>query len=96
MPNCFGILHVQALPSATNFSVFGADHAPNGMTCEEAIQYIKADVPARGAHGNKSAVDVVPQGEPGTIVTERLQFPADVLPSPVKFERPRILLARLT
>ena len=60
---------------------------------EKALQYIEADVPARGAHGDETTVDVVPQGEPSA-ACEWLQFPANVLSAPVEFEQLRRIGSR--
>jgi hypothetical protein len=73
-----GVLGVQSLPAAELHGL-GADDASNGLTGEKPIQHIEADVPARGAHGNESTVDVVPKREPRAVTSQRFQLPADVL-----------------
>src|SRR4029077_13109179 len=81
------VLGVQSLPAAELHGVW-ADDASNRVAREEPFQHIEADMPAGRAHGDVSTVDVVPESEPGT-AAERLQFPADVISTPVIFERLR-------
>src|SRR3954471_9928522 len=54
-----GVLGVQSLP-ATELHRVGADNAPNGIPGELPLEHIEADMPARSAHRDESAVDVVP------------------------------------
>ena len=47
------------------------------LTGEEAIKDIEADVPARGAPGNKAAIDAVPERQAGA-AAKGLEFPPDI------------------
>src|SRR4030095_15400276 len=78
------ILGMQTLPAA-EFHGVGADDASDGLAGESAIEHIETDVPARGAHGDEIAVDVVPEREPRAAARERFQLPSDVLSAPVEF-----------
>src|SRR5262245_41233842 len=82
------VLGVQSLPAAELEGV-GADDASNGLPGEMPLEHIEADVPARGAHRDVVAVDVVPEPEPSAASAERLQLPANVASTPAVFERPR-------
>ena len=52
--------------------------SPDGLTGQEPIQHIEADMPARGAPRDVAAIDVVPEREAGA-AAERLQLPAEVV-----------------
>src|SRR6202035_2805661 len=54
------VLGVQSLPAAELYGV-GADRAADGSSAEKAIQNIESNVPPGGTHGNKAAIDGVPQ-----------------------------------
>src|SRR6185437_14828461 len=54
------VLSAQSLPAAELHGL-GAGDAPNRLASQKPIQHIEADVPARGAPRDETAVDVVPQ-----------------------------------
>src|SRR5947209_19522897 len=57
----FYILGVQLLPAA-EFHGIGTDHAPDGSSAEQMIEYVESNVPAGCAHCDVAEVDVVPEG----------------------------------
>src|SRR5581483_4587040 len=72
------VLGVESLPAA-ELQRSCADDPSDGVTGEEPLQDVEADVPAGSAHGDESTVDAVPEGEPGPAAGPRFQFPAEVL-----------------
>src|SRR5262249_39936992 len=81
-----GVLRVEPLP-AVALHGRGAGDASNGLAGQVATEDSETEVPACRAHRDEASGDVVPEGEPGP-ASERLQLPADVLPTPVEFEEP--------
>ncbi len=80
-----GVLGVESLP-AFEFHGLGANDTSKRLAREKPIQHVQAEVPTGGAHRNVSTVDVVPEREPRTTASQRLQLPADVLSAPIEFE----------
>src|SRR3954468_19566123 len=70
------VLGGQSLPAAELHGITAGD-ASDRLTREQPIQHIEADVPARGAPRDETAIDVVPEGE-ARAVAERLELPAEV------------------
>src|SRR5208282_4269936 len=56
------VLGVQALPALEAHGL-RADHASDGLTREQPIHHVEADVPAGRAHRDEAAIDVVPERE---------------------------------
>src|SRR5450432_639973 len=81
------VLGVQSRPAELHG--FGADDASDGLTGEQPLQHVEADVQARSDHRDESTVDTVPEREPRAAASQRLQLPADVEFAPVIFERLR-------
>ena len=54
-----GILSDQSLPAELHG--LSADDASNRLTCEEPLQDVEGDMPARGAPRDEAAIDAVPQ-----------------------------------
>src|SRR5215475_10106839 len=75
---------MEALP-AFELHGIGPDDAADGLAVEGAIEHIQADVPARSAHRDESALDVVPEREPRAIA-DRLQLPAHIVAAPGELE----------
>src|SRR5262245_51072377 len=55
-----GVFGGQPLPAA-ELHDFGADHAAQRLACQEPVEHVEADVPARGAPRDVLAIDVVPE-----------------------------------
>src|SRR6185503_18877696 len=55
------------------------------VACQAAIEHVEADMPAGSPPGNEAAINIVPEGE-ASATTERLNFPAEILVTPVVFE----------
>src|ERR1700747_2732633 len=71
-----GVLGVQSLPAAELHGP-GTDDAPNGLTREEPFKDVEANVPARGAHRDETAIDVVRQRQ-ARAAAKRFELPPDI------------------
>src|SRR4051812_49616846 len=70
-----GVLAEQSLPAVDLHGV-GAHDASHGLTGEQPLQHVEADVPTRGAHRDVVTVDLGPEREAGAAASQRLQLPA--------------------
>ena len=71
------VFSVEPLPAAELHGI-GADDAADGLSGEQTIQHVEADVPAGSTHRDEATVDVVPEREPSAAASQRLQFPAEL------------------
>src|SRR5437899_5721783 len=79
------VLGVQSLPAVELQRVAGND-AANGISAEQPVQDIEADVPPGSTHGDVTAIDVGPQRQPCAAI-QCLEFPPHLKAAPVVFER---------
>ena len=85
-PNCFAYSAFNRC-QPSNFIASAPTMRPMRLTREEPIEHVEADVPARGAHRDEAAIDVVPERE-ARAAAERLQLPAQVVAAPAVLEQP--------
>ena len=88
-PNCFAYSALNRC-QPSNFMSSGPSHASDRFACEEPIEDVEADVPARGAPRDEAAIDVVPERK-ARAAAERFELPADVAASQSVLEQPRRL-----
>src|SRR5512146_744398 len=81
-----GVLGVQS-PPAVELQGLGADDTSQGLTGEQPIQHIEADVPSGSTHRDEAAIDAGPQREAGA-APKGFELPADSEASPGVLERP--------
>src|SRR5262249_54714862 len=71
-----GVLRGQSLP-ALELHGFGAGDASDRLTREQPPQDVEADVPARGAPRDETAIDAVPQRQ-ARAAAKGFEFPPDI------------------
>src|SRR5512143_2066851 len=84
-PKLPGVLGVQSLP-AVELQRLGADDAPQGLTGEQPIEHIEADVPPGSTHRDEAAIDAGPQRQ-ACAAPNSFQLPADREAPPGVLER---------
>src|SRR4029453_16128807 len=79
----------QALP-AGDLHGRGTGDSADRFTLEEPVEHVEADLPARGAPRDETAIDGDPEMEARAAI-RRLELPPEIIASPRVLQKPRRL-----